>query len=116
MSIKLYAHHVLHDPSVLEDDAEEVDEQLRALGHDWSEEWFFSDDMQHALVVGEFGSSADLVTHFTAMIDSGFDAAFGTALEVPHMDFVGDVDAEARAVLARLPISIHYLSPAPSGT
>lgn len=112
MSITIYAHHVMHDPSVFAEDNEEVDEQLGALGHDWSEEWFFTDDMQHALLIAEFGGSQDVVTHFTFMQESGFADVIGTAFSIPHMDVVGDVDDEARAVLGMFD-SVHYVAAGP---
>lgn len=110
--IMVYAHHVMHNPSAITEGSKEVDEQLRALGHDWSEEWFMSDDMQHALLIADFGSSKDVATHFTFMHESGFADVIGTAFTIPHMDVVGDVDDEARAVLGRFDF-VHYLTPAP---
>ena len=114
MTITMYIHHEIHDADAMQEGGADIDTQLTSLGHDFSETWYGDASMQHALLVAEFGSSADVVTHFRAISDSGLDDALGTVFTITHADVVGDVDDEARAVLGQWDF-FHFLAPAPMG-
>ncbi|HKJ57450.1 MAG TPA: hypothetical protein VJ978_15840 [Nitriliruptoraceae bacterium] len=113
MSVTMYIHHVMHEPEAMAEGSGEVDDKLRSLGHEFSERWFVSSDMSHALLIAEFGGSQDVVTHFTTLEEFGFsDQVLGNVFSITSADVVGDLDDEARAVLAKYDF-VNSLEPMP---
>jgi hypothetical protein len=114
-TITMYAHHVIHDADAMLADGRRVDATLAELDHDWVEQTYISEDLQHLLLIAEFGSSQDLVTHFEALERLGYsDTYLGKVFTVTSADVVGDVDDAARAVLAGYDF-VNVLSPPPEG-
>jgi hypothetical protein len=113
MTVMLYAHHVVHDPQAMMEGAAGANAALSAAGHDWSEDLYADADMRHVLIVARFGSSTDLATHFRLMEEQGFAGLVGTVFDFTSVDVVGDVDDDARAALAFLGESVHFLSAPP---
>ncbi len=115
MSITMYIHHDIHDPDAMAAGAPgELDERLESLGHDFTETWYAAADMSHALLIAEFPTSQDLVTHFTELRDSGFEEmAFGKIFDITSADVIGEVDDDARAVLSRYDF-VNYMAPMPA--
>lgn len=113
MAITMYAHHVVHDAEKMMADSEDVTGTLAGLGHDWSEQVFVGEDMQHLLLIAEFGGSEDVVTHFRALEELGYsDTYLGTVFSVTSADVVGDLDDDAREVLSRYDF-VHVVSAPP---
>ena len=71
--------------------------------------------MSHALLIAEFASSRDVVTHFNELDASGFtEQAIGKVFEITSADVIGDVDDDARTVLSRYDF-VNLLAPTPQG-
>ncbi len=112
MSITIYVHHVIHDPDgMAAGPPDDLGEKLQALGHDYSETWYRSPDMSCALLIMEFATSQDVLAHFTALKESGFEEmALGKIFDITSADIVGDIDGEARAFMATYDF-VNFMSP-----
>jgi hypothetical protein len=112
----MYIHHEILDPEAMAAGPPAgLDERLESLGHDFTETWYVAGDMSHALLIAEFASSQDMVTHFNELDASGFtEQANGNVFEITSADVIGDVDDDARAVLSRYDF-VNFLAPMPQG-
>ena len=90
---------------------ERLDERRESLDHDFTETWYVTEDMSHALLIAEFASSQDVVTHFNELEASGFaEQATGKVFEITSADVIGHVDNAARAVLSTYDF-VNFLAP-----
>jgi hypothetical protein len=112
----MYIHHKILDPEAMAAGPPAgLDERLESLGHDFTETWYFAQDMSHALLIAEFASSRDVVAHFNELDASGFtEQAIGKVFEITSADVIGDVDDAARAALSRYDF-VNLLAPTPQG-
>ena len=112
----MYIHHKILDPEAMAAGPPAgLDERLESRGHDFTETWYVAGDMSHALLIAEFGSSQDMVTHFDELDASGFtEQAIGNVFEITSADVIGDVDDDARAALSRYDF-VNFLAPMPQG-
>jgi hypothetical protein len=112
----MYIHHKILDPEAMAAGPPAgLDERLESLGHDFAETWYFAGDMSHALLIAEFASSQDMVTHFNELDASGLlEQANGNVFEITSADVIGDVDDDARAALSRYDF-VNFLAPMPQG-
>lgn len=112
----MYIHHKILDPEAMAaGPPADLDERLESRGHDFTETWYVTGDMSHALLIAEFGSSQDMVAHFNELDASGFtEQAIGKVFEITSADVIGDVDDDARAALSRYDF-VNFLAPMPQG-